>query len=141
MTALYDRTKEIQEAIAAGERALFSLREAKANMDSARGWGLLDIFGGNGFSGFVKHIKVGRAQQSLNQAKYDLERFSRELADVQDIQGLTIDISDFLVFADFFFDGLIADLFVQSKIRQAQTEIDNAIYRVEELLRRLRMSM
>ena len=141
MTALYDRTKEIQEAVAAGERALFSLREAKANMDSARGWGLLDIFGGNGFSGFVKHIKVGRAQQSLNQAKYDLERFSRELADVQDIQGLTIDISDFLVFADFFFDGLIADLFVQSKIRQAQSEIDNAIYRVEELLRRLRMSM
>ena len=141
MTMIYDRTKEIQEAITAGERALVSLRNAKSNMDSARGWGLLDIFGGNGFSGFVKHMKISRAQESLNQAKDDLERFNRELADVQDIRGLTIDISDFLIFADFFFDGLLADIYVQSKIKQAQSDIDNAIYRVEELLRRLRASM
>ena len=141
MTMIYDRTKEIQEAITAGERALVSLRNAKSNMDSARGWGLLDIFGGNGFGGFVKHMKIGRAQESLNQAKDDLERFNRELADVQDIRGLTIDISDFLIFADFFFDGLLADIYVQSKIKQAQSDIDNAIYRVEELLRRLRASM
>ena len=141
MTMIYDRTKEIQEAITAGERVLVSLRNAKSNMDSARGWGLLDIFGGNGFSGFVKHMKIGRAQESLNQAKDDLERFNRELADVQDIRGLTIDISDFLIFADFFFDGLLADIYVQSKIKQAQSDIDNAIYRVEELLRRLRASL
>ena len=141
MTTTYDRKKEIQEAITAGERALVSLRNAKSSMDSARGWGLLDIFGGNGFSGFMKHIKIGRAQQSLNQAKYDLERFSQELSDVQDLSGLSIDISDFLIFADFFFDGLLADIYVQSKIRQAQSDIDNAIYRVEELLRRLRASM
>ena len=60
---------------------------------------------------------------------------------MQDIRGLTIDISDFLIFADFFFDGLLADIYVQSKIKQAQSDIDNAIYRVEELLRRLRASL
>ena len=49
-----------------------------------------------------------------------------------------LEIGDFLMFADFFFDGLIADLMVQSKIRRCQDNIDDAIYRVENLLRRLR---
>ena len=38
-------SREIQEAIAAGESALRSLKEARESLGSARGWGLLDIFG------------------------------------------------------------------------------------------------
>ena len=67
-----------------------------------------------------------------------MNRFSKELSDVRDLQGLNIEIGDFLTFADFFFDGFLADIFVQSKIRQAQERIDDAIYRVEEVLRQLR---
>ena len=40
--------------------------------------------------------------------------------------------------ADFFFDGLLADLLVQSRIKDAQREIDTAIYRVDNILARLR---
>ena len=83
-------------------------------------------------------MKIGDAKSSLNRAKYDLERFSRELSDVRDIQGLNVEIGDFLTFADFFFDGFIADMMVQSKIRKAQDQIDDAIDRVETLLGRLR---
>ena len=86
----------------------------------------------------IKHVKIGDAKSSLNQAKYDLERFSKELSDVRDLQGLDIEIGDFLTFADFFFDGFFADIMVQSKIRQAQDNIDNAIYCVENLLATLR---
>ena len=86
----------------------------------------------------MKHVKIGDAKSSLNQAKYDLERFSRELSDVRDLQGLDIEIGDFLTFADFFFDGFLADIMVQSKIKQAQQKIDDAIYRVETVLDRLR---
>lgn len=39
----YDRNKEIMEAIAAGERALSSLRAAQDSLNSARGWGILDM--------------------------------------------------------------------------------------------------
>ena len=131
---MYNRDMEIREAIDAGERALRSLREAKSSLDSARGWGIVDIIGGRGLSGLIKHVKIGDAKNSLNRAKEDLNRFSRELSDVREHQGLDIEIGDFLTFADFFFDGLLADLMVQSKIRQAQDKIDDAIDRVEFLL-------
>ena len=135
---MYNKELEIREAINAGERALRSLQDAKSSLDSARGWGILDILGGRGLSGLIKHVKIGDARSSLDQAKADLECFSRELSDVREIQGLDIEIGDFLTFADFFFDGFLADIMVQSKIRQAQDRIDDAIFRVEEVLRQLR---
>ena len=47
-------------------------------------------------------------------------------------------MSDFLTFADFFFDGVIADYLVQSKIAEARAQVSDAIYQVERLLRDLR---
>ena len=135
---MYNRDLEIREAIDAGERALRSLRDAKNSLGSARGWGIVDMLGGRGLSGLIKHVKIGDARNSLSQAKADLTYFSRELADVRDIKGLDIEIGDFLTFADFFFDGFLADIMVQSKIRQAQDKVDDAINRVEYLLNRLR---
>ena len=41
-----------------------------------------------------------------------------------------IRVDGFLTFADFFFDGLIADWLVQSRLKEAREEIDNAIYYV-----------
>ena len=135
---MYNKELEIREAINAGESALRSLQDAKSSLDSARGWGILDILGGRGLSGLIKHVKIGDARSSLDQAKADLECFSRELSDVREIQGLDIEIGDFLTFADFFFDGFLADIMVQSKIRQAQDQIDYAIDRVQSMLGRLR---
>ena len=135
---MYNREKEIREAIEAGERALSSLRDARNSLGSARNWGLVDLFGGGMISGLVKHMKIGDARSSLDRAKADLECFSRELSDVRDLQGLDVEIDDFLIFADFFFDGFLADVMVQSKIRKAQDDIENAVRRVEDMLRRLR---
>ena len=131
---MYNREREIREAIEAGERALDSLKDARKSLKSARGWGIVDLLGGDTFSGLFKHMKIGDANKSLNRAKVDLERFRRELTDVRDIQGLDIEIGNFMTFADFFFDGFLADIMVQSKIRKAQQDIDDAIYRVENLL-------
>ena len=136
---MYNRDREIREAVEAGERALRSLKEAKRSLGSARGWGIIDMFGGRGVSGLLKHVKIGDARSSLNRAKDDLDRFRRELYDVRDIQGLDIEVGNFLTFADFFFDGFLADVMVQSRIRKAQRKIDDAIDRVEELLAKLRM--
>ena len=135
---MYNADIEIREAIDAGERALRSLREAKSSLDSARSWGIVDIIGGRGLSGLIKHVRIGDAKSSLDRAKFDLERFSRELSNVRDIQGLNVEIGDFLTFADFFFGGFIADMMVQSRISKAQDQIDDAIDRVETLLGKLR---
>ena len=46
----YDIEKEKREAIEAGYRALNSLNAAKENLNSAKNWGLVDMFGGGFFS-------------------------------------------------------------------------------------------
>lgn len=138
MYGVYDRQKEIREAIRAGERALGSLQEAEKQLGSAGNWGLIDIFGGGTISGLIKHMKINNAGQCVENARRDLELFRDELGDIRDIENLHVDIDGFLTFADFFFDGFIADLFVQSKISDGKRNVREAIRRVEEILRRLR---
>lgn len=138
MYGVYDRDKEINEAIRAGERALGSLREAQRQLNSAGNWGLLDIFGGNTISGMMKHIKVNNVSRCIEDARRDLATFRDELGDIRDIENLNVDIDGFLTFADFFFDGFIVDIFVQSKIRDGQRQVAEAIKRVEQILRQLR---
>lgn len=137
MYGVYDRDKEINEAIRAGERALGSLREAQRQLNSAGNWGLLDIFGGNTVSGLMKHMKVNNASRCVEDARRDLATFRDELGDIRDIENLHVDIDGFLTFADFFFDGFIADIFVQSKIREGQRQVTEAIRRVEDILNNL----
>ena len=134
--------REVNEAVVAGETAIRSLQAAKEKLDSARNWGILDILSGNKgglISGFIKHSRVNAAQNCIDQAKHDLMRFEDELRDVQDMNYLNVEISGFLTFADFFFDGLLADLLVQSKIAEARAKVDDAINRVQNIVYRLRM--
>lgn len=134
---VYDREKEIREAVRAGERALGSLREAERQLNSAGNWGLIDIFGGNTISGMMKHMKVNNASRYVDDARRDLAMFRDELGDIRDIEDLNVDIDGFLTFADFFFDGFVADIFVQSKIRKGQKQVREAIRRVEEMVYKL----
>ena len=128
--------RERREAIKAGERALDSLYGARKELDSAGNWGLLDLFGGGMLSTFVKHSRMDDARRYMERAQQDLRCFSRELADVS--QSLQLEMGDFLSFADYFFDGFLADMMVQSRIREAQRQVNDAIYRVENILSRLR---
>lgn len=137
MAYYYDAERERQEAIRAGERALNSLRDAEHYLGGARLWGIVDLFGGGGLSGLLKHAKIHDASRSMERAKTDLLAFQRELRDV-DIADLRIDIGGFLTFADFFFDGLVADWLVQSKIQNARRQVAEAVTRVEQILAALR---
>ncbi len=129
--------KEVHEARLAGERALSSLQEAKKNLSSAGKWGIADIFGGGAIVGFIKHSKIDNAKHCIERARLDLRSFQRELSDVAGyVQN--IDVGDFLTFADFFFDGFVADMMVQSKISRMKKQVDEAIFRVEAILRQLR---
>ena len=119
-------------AIMAGEKALYSLKEARDILSSASNWGLLDIFGGNGFTGFMKHMKIEKARQVLDRARQDLWEFKNEL---QYLPAINIDVGGFLTFADFFFDGFLSDIFVQSKISDAKRQLDEAINQYHRLSR------
>lgn len=104
--------KEIREAIVAGERALNSLYEAQDKLNSARGWGMFDLFGGGLLADMMKHGKMNDASRCMEDAKCHLKAFQKELKDVHLSLDLRMEISSFLSFADFFFDGLVADYLV-----------------------------
>ena len=129
--------KEIREAIQAGEWALKSLREVDAYLDQARKWGVLDIFGGGFISDLVKHSKIRSASEYMERARNDLRRFQTELYDIAELPNVNFEIGDFLTFADFFFDGFLADFMVQSKINKARETVNRALELTQIMLERL----
>ena len=130
--------KEIREAIVAGERALKSLYEAKEKLQKAGNWGLFDMFGGNTFSGLMKHGRISEAKRCIEEANRNLRVFQKELRDVNVALDLQIDIGGLLSAFDFLFDGLIADAMVQSKINKAKDGVNRAIPQVERALSKLK---
>lgn len=133
-----DYQREVNEAIQAGNAALRSLQQARESLNSAGNWGIVDLLGGGLLSTFAKHSKMNDAERQIEQARSDLRRFRKELADVDAFADIHIETGDFLAFADYFFDGLIADWMMQSRINDAKRQVDNAIQKVETVLRRLR---
>lgn len=129
---------EIREAIYAGEQALKSLELAQAKLNSARNWGFADLLGGGFIVDMIKHSKMNDAIRLMEQAKRDLHTFQRELRDVNAYANLSLDIGGFLSFADFFFDGIVADYLVQSRIANAREQVNDAIYMVKNILTRLK---
>jgi len=136
----YEMEKEICEALQAGEQALMSLHEAQKYLNSAGNWGIVDILGGGLITNLIKHSKMNNAQQCMETAKRDLRQFQQELDDVDEYLP-NIDIGDFLTFADFFFDGFITDIFVQSRISDAKEQVAEAIYQVESIVNRLKAEL
>ena len=134
----YDIEKEKREAIEAGCRALDSLHAAENNLNSAKNWGLVDMFGGGFLSTMLKHSKIDQAKQNMEQAKYDLRNFSRELNDVNMVCNLNINTNDFLAFADYLFDGFVVDWMVQDRINNAKRQVEEAIRRTENIINQLR---
>ena len=130
-----DYEKERQEAIIAGERALDSLYEAQNQLRRARNWGIYDILGGCFISSLIKHSKIDNARTCIERAKYDLQCFNRELRDVS--YEISVDVGEFLTFFDLM-DSFFADLLVQSRISDASRRIEDAIYRVQDILDHLK---
>lgn len=70
-----------------------------------------------------------------------MRNFRTELADVNMNLDIHIDTDGFIKFADFFFDGLFADISMQNRISNSQgsvksskREVENVISKLERLL-------
>jgi DNA repair exonuclease SbcCD ATPase subunit len=129
--------KELEEAIHAGEHLRAPLAEAQTRLDSARNWGTYDMLGGGMLSTHIKHGKIGDATASIHEARGRLGRFQKELRDVNMLLAVDIDISSFLKFADYFFDGFFSDWMVQGKIKRAQEQVSEALLKVDDALFKL----
>jgi len=119
MVQLKSNHTEVNEALAAGKLAKSTLKKVIEKMQSASNWGLIDMFAGGLIVTAVKHSKINQSQKMLEQVNVYIEKFNRELSDIQMPinRDLKIKIGGFKKFADYFFDGIIFDWLVQSKIK------------------------
>lgn len=132
--------REIDEAICVGYEVQNSLNDTKKSLSSAENWGLWDIFGGGLITDIVKYSHIEDAGDAAQRTKLQLRRFRTELADVRISEEIRMDISSFARFSDYFFDGLIADFFIQNKISTALESINAIQIQVQIIMRRLNES-
>lgn len=125
---------EMNEAIIAGKQALNSMKMARESLKSAGNWGIADLLGGGFIVDMIKHSRLDEAAKRLEEAKRQMRRFQKELKDVELPCEVHVHVDGFLTFADFFFDGIVADWLVQSRINDAKEELDEAIDYVEKVI-------
>ncbi|WP_346893703.1 hypothetical protein [Clostridium sp. UBA871] len=133
--------KELQEAIAAGDAARNELQFVVDSLKSADGWGTWDILGGCLLATAAKHSEIDKAKEYAQNTKIALMKFQNELADVDLAMDIDINIGSFETFADYFFDGLISDWIVQSKISDSLKSVCNVVYNVEDIIKSLRSKL
>jgi DNA repair exonuclease SbcCD ATPase subunit len=130
--------KELAEAIAAGQAARSGIDKVLDDLQSAQGWGVWDLLGGDLLATAIKHNRIDDARQAVVAVQDALGRFQRELADVeQTAQFIVEDIGQFETFADYFFDGLIIDWVVQSRIDRSLDNARATALRLDDLLAQL----
>lgn len=131
-----DYVIEVQEALTEAEKSLDHLYKAQDLLDKAKGWGLADIFGGGLFVTMIKRNRISEAQAELVSARTHINRLLREMNDVRSVDIIRINTDGFAGFADFMGDP-ISDIYVQTKIESARTEIRETIAKIEKIRERL----
>ncbi len=132
------RLREIDQAIGAGGLAVQEARNVQSTLRSAQSYGLWDTMGGGTVAGAAKHKKLGDARKQSEELRSRISRFNSELTDVNIGLHLGQDnVGDFLRFADFFLDGLLADWAVQTRIGESQAEISEVEHTLHSMVNRL----
>ena len=137
VSALESRIKEVMEAIDAGNAALHTAERALETLDSAESLSTWDVLGGGLLVDLAKYDDLDKAQAQVEQLQEDLRRFKTELTDVTVEAELQVSIDGFLQFADFFFDGLFADLAVMDHIHESQEKVRRTWSEIQDVLSRL----
>lgn len=130
--------REVDEAVSAGNACMRQIDEIEESLGNAESWGTWDLLGGGLISDMAKHSHLDEAQAGAEQLQTLLGRFRSELADVR-ITAETgrVNVDGFLRFADYFFDGLIADWSVLSHIHDSQESVFQVRSQVSDALSRL----
>lgn len=138
LDSLGSQIRELDEAICAGKDVGYALDQMIGQLDSAAGWGTWDILGGGMLATMAKHGRMNDAQNAAFQARQAISRFRTELADVSQLRVPDLQVGEFTSFADYFFDGLFVDLYIQDKIGTARRSAEETAAQVEDLLSQLR---
>ena len=122
--------QEKQEAYEAAVRYETACQE----LDDAASMGVWDLLGGGLLVTMAKHDHLDAAQNLVEQLQIKLHNFKTELVDVSIDVNLQMQVDGFLYFADYFFDGIFADLAVQNHIEEQQRQIHQLKQQIDVVL-------
>lgn len=134
---LQGQERELEEAIAAGTAALRVANDVATSLKHAEGLSVIDLLGNSFLSEVAKHETLDEAQKNMEELQVDLQRFNKELADVELRPQLQVSITQLLKFSDLMLDGLLTDETVQEGIQNALGQTDQTRDQILGLLRQL----
>lgn len=117
--------KEINDVQKIIDEILSLIGEAETKFNKARNWGFFDILGGGFITDLFKHSNLDSASDIMNKINYLLKDLQRELDEVVTPTDFSMNTNTFASFADFIFDGVLADAYMQSKIMSSLKELKN----------------
>ena len=115
--------KEINDVQKIIDEILSLIDEAETKFNKARNWGFFDILGGGFITDLIKHSNLGAASDIMNRINYLLHDLQRELKEVVIPTDFSMNTASFSTFADFVFDGILADVYMQSKIMTSMEQV------------------
>ncbi len=125
---------ELQEAMQAGTAALESLERVRDELRSAEDVCIWDELGGGFKATKAQLSRIDTARQHAQAAQRFLRKFQEELTDASLRLHVAVHIERFLILAESFFDGLISDWIVKSKIQAASSACGTTIAAVSATL-------
>ena len=129
--------RQINDAIRAGEQALASLQATNEELEQAAGYGRWDIFGGGMLPSLLKRSRMNDARGYIEDAEKALRHFQWVLRNTDVPTEVKLEVSEFVSFADIFWDGFLMDYYVQNRINEARNQITETEKRVKHILRGL----
>lgn len=136
--SIQQEEKEISEAMDAGNIVLEEVQLALHDLSGASTWGTIDILGGGFMTTMMKHNNLNNAQRRISNTRNNILRFEKELQDVKEYALVDSQISLGLGLADYIFDNIFTDFFVQSKIKNSQESVTSLANSIEEILSNLK---
>lgn len=107
---------QINGALAVIDRLLPLTDQAERKFKSARNWGFVDLLGGGLVTDLIKYSRLNSAGGIMSEISGLLNELRRELGGLEMPSDYQMRLGGFSTFADFVFDGVLADAWVESKI-------------------------
>lgn len=131
---LKQEEKEIKEALDAGERVLDEIDGVLKELDSANSMATWDMFTDSFFIDLMKYDKIDKAEKELAYLERALERYEKELKDVNLQTSLAYEeLSQMSRAFDIFFDNIFSDWNTRDTIRRNIAMLEDMIVEVEDV--------
>lgn len=133
-------TPQVNEAMQLVRQLIPLVENAERNLSSARTWSFLDVFGGGTLVDVIKHVKLDKASDSMNQVNYLMQRLQVVLGSIRIPEDYKMRVGGFATFADFLWDGAIVDVYMLSKIMSSLKTVRDLkcrLYSLKDMLEKM----